>query len=523
MREADPKNPSDPPSNRPPSPRAPLPSLLSRPYEHRRPTDTGRAPSGPSPFASVGVSTIPEADFQPRADMTPAGRPATRRENGYAPVSSGGVMHPTPYHHGQGQFHEGSQQQQRQHHHHSPLANYPTRYGNGRAPGVLAPTSYRAPSADPPFPPRARVPYNPPAARPGYAQPHPVPRQEYAAAEPVAPSFDVALRRQAPYPPTTPITIPRSAPAPPARARAAPATRSSADSFQGLVEHVLDHPSLALMVKKVLEAPNNGDVEVRGAEAELDSVNRQVRALANITAETGSVDQTCRTVETVDVFFAAMMTALETVKNNPDIDMPPALRSVIQTTGDLTQGAVDDASLQAAANKDTYPNIFEKPPPVAEEPTEPKTKIGSRARGILMRWFEDHFDNPYPSEEEKKRLAIECGIQTKQVNNYFGNIRMRTKRKAMALSAGKGVAVPVIPPISDPSQSVLAPKAKWNHFVMTEIPSAGAHRRLAEEEAGGGRSSSNGNGQRFNPDGSLQNSSGEGGGSSSGRRRQRRE
>lgn len=41
-------------------------------------------------------------------------------------------------------------------------------------------------------------------------------------------------------------------------------------------------------------------------------------------------------------------------------------------------------------------------------------------------WFETHISHPYPSSEEKYRLATECNISFKQVNSWFCNRRNRS-------------------------------------------------------------------------------------------------
>lgn len=70
----------------------------------------------------------------------------------------------------------------------------------------------------------------------------------------------------------------------------------------------------------------------------------------------------------------------------------------------------------------------------------------------LELWFANHLDDPYPSNEEKKELAERAGITVRQVNTFFGNKRMRLKRKAECA-----------PPVGG-----LAPTNKWRRFVLGE-------------------------------------------------------
>ncbi|KAH7405262.1 hypothetical protein KP509_15G063000 [Ceratopteris richardii] len=43
----------------------------------------------------------------------------------------------------------------------------------------------------------------------------------------------------------------------------------------------------------------------------------------------------------------------------------------------------------------------------------------------LRKWWDSHSKWPYPSEEEKQRLAHETGLELKQINNWFINQRKR--------------------------------------------------------------------------------------------------
>jgi len=47
---------------------------------------------------------------------------------------------------------------------------------------------------------------------------------------------------------------------------------------------------------------------------------------------------------------------------------------------------------------------------------------------ILNEYFYANLSNPYPSEEMKEELARKCGITLSQVNNWFGNKRIRYKK-----------------------------------------------------------------------------------------------
>ncbi|PIC18786.1 hypothetical protein B9Z55_024555 [Caenorhabditis nigoni] len=49
----------------------------------------------------------------------------------------------------------------------------------------------------------------------------------------------------------------------------------------------------------------------------------------------------------------------------------------------------------------------------------------------LQNWFHEHRQNPYPTDQEKAELAKQCNIKISQVNNWFGNQRIRSKQQAL--------------------------------------------------------------------------------------------
>ncbi|CAD5220733.1 unnamed protein product [Bursaphelenchus xylophilus] len=51
-----------------------------------------------------------------------------------------------------------------------------------------------------------------------------------------------------------------------------------------------------------------------------------------------------------------------------------------------------------------------------------------KATKILNQYFEEHMDEPYPSETTKQELADLCGVTVGQVSNWFGNKRIRFKK-----------------------------------------------------------------------------------------------
>eukprot|EP01113_Clastostelium_recurvatum_P000678 TRINITY_DN1030_c0_g1_i1.p1 TRINITY_DN1030_c0_g1~~TRINITY_DN1030_c0_g1_i1.p1 ORF type:complete len:392 (+),score=111.66 TRINITY_DN1030_c0_g1_i1:140-1315(+) len=84
-----------------------------------------------------------------------------------------------------------------------------------------------------------------------------------------------------------------------------------------------------------------------------------------------------------------------------------------------------------------------------------RRSLSKRATEILSHWFFDHINDPYPSDEEKSMLAAQCVLSLNQVNNWFGNKRIRYKRKCLeeearraklvAQGQGSGLPMPINP------------------------------------------------------------------------------
>ncbi|KAL6850028.1 hypothetical protein ACP4OV_020655 [Aristida adscensionis] len=54
-----------------------------------------------------------------------------------------------------------------------------------------------------------------------------------------------------------------------------------------------------------------------------------------------------------------------------------------------------------------------------------KGKLPKDARSVLLEWWNTHYRWPYPTEEDKVRLAAMTGLDPKQINNWFINQRKR--------------------------------------------------------------------------------------------------
>lgn len=74
-------------------------------------------------------------------------------------------------------------------------------------------------------------------------------------------------------------------------------------------------------------------------------------------------------------------------------------------------------------------------------------RLSDQSKRVLNKFFMTKFQNPYPTEKEKRGLCEEAGLTRVQVDNWFANRRQRLKR---AFTHGA---------------ATLAPGAKWRRVV----------------------------------------------------------
>jgi len=90
---------------------------------------------------------------------------------------------------------------------------------------------------------------------------------------------------------------------------------------------------------------------------------------------------------------------------------------------------------------------------------QPPTLMTKDARKILNDWFDANIHHPYPSEAVKKDLAIKAGITLEQVNTFFGNKRMRTKRKLAKLFRN----------CEEQGSSNFSPRFRWQKMIFPQL------------------------------------------------------
>ena len=60
-----------------------------------------------------------------------------------------------------------------------------------------------------------------------------------------------------------------------------------------------------------------------------------------------------------------------------------------------------------------------------------RRNFNKKSSDVLYEYFYANLANPYPSDEVKEELSRQAGITVSQVNNWFGNKRIRYKRNTL--------------------------------------------------------------------------------------------
>jgi len=91
-----------------------------------------------------------------------------------------------------------------------------------------------------------------------------------------------------------------------------------------------------------------------------------------------------------------------------------------------------------------------------------RRNFSKQASEILNEYFYSHLANPYPSEEAKEELAKKCGITVSQVNNWFGNKRIRYKKNiTKAQEEANMYAAKAAAAGSESPRSMMSPGSDW--------------------------------------------------------------
>ncbi|RNA33556.1 pre B cell leukemia transcription factor 1 [Brachionus plicatilis] len=98
-------------------------------------------------------------------------------------------------------------------------------------------------------------------------------------------------------------------------------------------------------------------------------------------------------------------------------------------TLDSTGNSLDNSKINASFSPDNYTSTEVSNQNLNSTRCSKSRKqlLPDEAVDIMNDWFQDHIHNPYPTMEEKEKLARLGGITVKQVNAWFSNRRNRSQ------------------------------------------------------------------------------------------------
>ncbi|UPK90627.1 hypothetical protein LCI18_001562 [Fusarium solani-melongenae] len=115
-------------------------------------------------------------------------------------------------------------------------------------------------------------------------------------------------------------------------------------------------------------------------------------------------------------------------------DGPGQASSDPSKTGHLHNISVDSANSgcsPAVADAIASPRNGSLPPKIGHRFTRESARV-------LKRWFSEHSEHPYPSEEEKTMLQCQTGLNRTQVTNWLANARRRRAADGSARASSRG-------------------------------------------------------------------------------------
>ncbi len=234
-----------------------------------------------------------------------------------------------------------------------------------------------------------------------YVSPHSSTRRELSS---TPPSRAPAIRTVG----IPPVTATRSLPSiqkaliPPSNERP-----RSEQTFSGLVQHVLHHPLLPLVFKGTYETATNTAPSIADRRTE--------EAIRRALAETDRIEALSRRdglmavmgdVQGMDLFFTVLVAAFRALQGPLQPPIPSPLHSMISVCAKLPE-----TNVGSPIESTSEPS----PPLKGKNPNAGRPKISEEARQILDDWFQKNFENPYPTDAQKRELARKCGLQLNQV------------------------------------------------------------------------------------------------------------
>ena len=189
-------------------------------------------------------------------------------------------------------------------------------------------------------------------------------------------------------------------------------------TFDDLVRNILHHRMFPLIFKGVYETANGSSPVILNRRSD-ESVRRTSRESEQIavTARHDGMKAATKNIEPIDTFFAAINAAFNSLQSAEQPPIPAPLHSMISACEQApiqSRTVNSDASSNPSQQWENRNNHNATNNSNDHSVIRPKLSDGSRQK--LEQWFNEHFENPYPTDSEKRDLARACGLQLNQVS-----------------------------------------------------------------------------------------------------------
>lgn len=260
-------------------------------------------------------------------------------------------------------------------------------------------------------------------------------------------------------------------------------------TYTALVNDIIAHPLFPLIIKKVFDVCQCNAFEKSHLKPHFSETESNARGVQNYAQQHGLADAWARWAST-DVFMSALVASLSHVSSTGPGDNVTLRRTItagqtalsavlidpqqvdpMHVTRDLEvqrndHGLREDTAPRPSASREmvySAQQFHESPSSAVQTPrAATRSALSEKAKETLEKWFQEHISAPYPKKQEKDELAALCDISLSSVNNWFGNKRMRVKRKMLRVQSQQEESI---------TDKVLAPKSKWNAVVLTKLGS----------------------------------------------------
>ncbi len=185
-----------------------------------------------------------------------------------------------------------------------------------------------------------------------------------------------------------------------------PAPFGTEQTFDSLIEIVLNHPMFPLIFKGVCET-TTGKTPVMNSKTSqvlLERTVEKVEEHETLCRKIG-LSNAQKFMNGVDLYFAVFNAAFKSLQSDVRPPIPGPLHAIIFASGQRedAKDAGPTCELPSHFNHQTSDIAVKRP------------KLSIAARRRLDTWFKENYKNPYPTVEQKQQLARECGIATIQV------------------------------------------------------------------------------------------------------------